>query len=145
MVLLDGDAVMFAPASLDGTFSQPPVIVVAGLKRNSGIEVFAELSAAIGYDGPALLIYSDGPYGIDLSGPPEAVIAALLTQLLDPEAAGELYSSLEMSIAMPITSEDGVVSILTIPVPPGQATINLLAEILGDASFNELAAALDGE
>jgi len=143
-VLLDGDAIMFAPASLDGTFSQPPVIVIAGLKRNSGIDVFAELSAAIGYDGPALLIYSDGPYAINLSGPPEAVIARLLTQLLDPEAAGELYSALEMAIAMPITSEDGVVSILTLPVQPGAATIAMLTEILNNASFNELAAALDG-
>ena len=144
VVLLDGDAIMFAPASLDGTFSQPPVIVIAGLKRNSGIDVFAELSAAIGYDGPALLIYSDGPYAINLSGPPEAVIARLLTQLLDPEAAGELYSALEMAIAMPITSEDGVVSILTLPVQPGAATIAMLTEILNNASFNELAAALDG-
>lgn len=145
VILVDGtDYLVFAPASLDGTFSLPPIIVIEDLKKNTGIDVFAELAEAIGYEGPALLIYSDGPYAIDLSGPPDAAIQNLLSQLLDPEAAGELYAALEMTLAIPITSEDGVVSILTVPVAPGQATIDALTEILDDASLAELTAALDG-
>ncbi len=146
VILVDGsNYLVFAPASLDGTFSLPPIIVISELKENSGIDVFAELAEAIGYDGPALLIYSDGPYAIDLSGPPEEAIQNLLRQLLDPESAGELYAALEMTLAMPITSEDGVVSILTVPVEPGAAIEVTLTEILDDASLAELTAALDGQ
>ena len=145
VILLDEESgLAFVPMSLDGTFTMPPIIVISQLQENSGIEVFAELAEAIGYDGPAFLIYSDGPYSIDLGGTPEEAIQNLLSQLLDPEAAGELFAALEMELAIPITSEDGVVSILTVPVEPGAETIATLTEILDDASLAELTAALDG-
>ncbi|MEX2581509.1 MAG: filamentous hemagglutinin N-terminal domain-containing protein [Verrucomicrobiales bacterium] len=144
VILVDGtEYLMFAPASLDGQFSVPPVIVISDLRETLGIDAFAELAEALDHGGAALLIPSDGPYAIDLDGPPDAAVVALLQELLNRAAASELFAALQMTLAIPVTSEDGVVSIVAVPVQPDPAVVAALGVLLNDAAFGELTSALD--
>lgn len=138
-----GDYSFSKPASLDGEFTNGTYATILRLRGNLDMNAFVELAASIGYDGSVIMIMEDGGYAIDLSGVPPAQILSLLQENLNPEAAVELLAALEMSIAIPITSEDGMVSILNVPVQPDPAMVATFAELLNPASQTELAAALD--
>lgn len=139
-----GEYQLQAPASLDGFFTQPPSAIIAQLTRNLEVDAWAELADAIDFGGATIMVYSDGPYSISLDGVPPDQIIAILTQALLADAATELIDALELAIVIPITSIDGAVSILTIPVQIDPETLNALMNNLNEQAFSELTAALGG-
>lgn len=134
-----------APTSLDGTFTLPPEGVIKYLEENLDPDVWSELADAIDFEGAYLLIMADGPKIIDLSEATPADIAATLTSNLLAEGAGELLGALELAVVIPVTSLDGPVAIVTIPVPVGQNLVALLTQLLADDAFAELTQALENE
>lgn len=132
-----------APASLDGFFTQPPQSIIGQLRRNLEVDAWTELANAIDFSDSTILVSNDGPYAISLDGLPPEDLAALLTGNLLADPAKELLEALEMTLMIPITSIDGAVSILAVPVQLDQATLDLLAANLNQDAFNELTAALD--
>ena len=146
VLTVDGSEYSFnKPASLDGEFNVADYATILRLRNNLDLDALVELATAIGYDGSVIMIMEDGGYAIDLGGVPPAQVLARLQQNLGREAAVELLAALEMTIAIPITSEDGVVSILEIPVAPNPAVVAALTEMLNAAAENEMTSALDGE
>lgn len=134
-----------APLSLDGTFTLPPEGVIRYLEENLEPDVWAELADAIDFEGAYLMIMADGPLLIDLSEATPADIASILASNLLAEAAGELLDALELAIVIPVTSLDGPVAIVTIPVPVDADIVALLTQLLADDAFVELTQALETE
>ncbi len=132
-----------APMSLDGSNTVPPLIVASNLKVSLEPLAWAELAAAIVFSGPISLVMNDGPFAIDLTGLPPEELVAVLQENLKSESGRELIAALELNIVIPITSLDGAISILAIPVPVDAASLAMLAEMLGGASYSELTSALD--
>jgi hypothetical protein len=87
----------------------------------------------------------DGPIAIDLGQALPAEIAPLLVDNLNADAAKELSAALEMAIVIPLTSDDGAISIAIVPAAIAPEIAALLAEHIGDAAFAELTEALDSE
>lgn len=146
VILIDGDQYLLsAPASLDGTFSLPPVGAIKDLRDSLTSDAWKELADAIEFDGGMILIMPDGPVAIDLEAAAPADVAAQLGLDLNADAAKELFAALEMSIVIPLTSEDGAISIAIVPLAIAPEIVALLDEHLGDAAFAELTAALDTE
>lgn len=140
-----GQYLLQAPASLDGAFVIPPLVVIENLRNNLQAEAWAELAAAIDFSGSSILVMSDGPQSVDLGGVPPADILALLRENLLAGAAGELAGALELTLVLPITSIDGPVGIVAIPVQIDPQVVALLAQVLEDDALAELTSSLDGE
>lgn len=144
VIQIDGQQFLLgAPASLDGTFSDPPAGLLRQLRENLSAGGWSELADAIDFEGSMILVSSDGSFAIDLSGTAPAEIAALLGENLAPGSTQELFAALEMAIFIPITSADGVVAILAVPIQPDPALLALLNELLNEQAFTELTGALD--
>ena len=130
------------PASLDGTFDQPPFEIIEQLRENLGTEANGELARALDYTDGAFMVSSDEAYAIDLSGPPPAALLQLLQDNLGIRAAQELSDALGLIIALPLSNLDGPTVIGLIVIPPGAGTVAALLEQLGAPAENELKAAL---
>jgi hypothetical protein len=130
------------PASLDGTFDQPPFEIIEQLRENLGTEANGELARALDYTDGAFMVSSDEAYAIDLSGPPPAALLQLLQDNLGIRAAQELSDALGLIIALPLSNLDGPTVIGLIVIPPGAGTAAALLEQLGAPAENELKAAL---
>jgi hypothetical protein len=131
-----------APASLDGFFTQPPPAIVDVLNQNLEVDAWTELAGAIDFGGATILVLSDGPYSVALDGvPPNEILPVLAASLLaDP--AKELLEALELAFVIPITSIDGAVSILTVPVVIDPAVLQQLLGNLNELALTELTGAL---
>ena len=146
VIMIDSDEYQLgAPASLDGTFSLPPVDATKDLRDSLTPDAWNELAAAIDFAGGMVLVMPDGPIAIDLGQALPAEIAPLLVDNLNPDAAKELSAALEMAIVIPLTSDDGAISIAFVPAAIAPEIAALLAEHIGDAAFVELTEALDSE
>jgi len=146
VIMIDSDEYQLgAPASLDGTFSLPPVDATKDLRDSLAPDAWNELAAAIEFAGGMVLIMPDGPIAIDLGQALPAEIAPLLVDNLNADAAKELSAALEMAITIPLTSYDGAISIAVVPAAIAPEVAALLAEHIGDAAFAELTEALDSE
>ncbi|MDA8632686.1 filamentous hemagglutinin N-terminal domain-containing protein [Verrucomicrobiales bacterium] len=146
VIMIDSDEYQLgAPASLDGTFSLPPVDATKGLRDSLAPDAWNELAAAIEFAGGMVLIMPDGPIAIDLGQALPAEIAPLMVDNLNADAAKELSAALEMAITIPLTSYDGAISIAVVPAAIAPEVAALLAEHIGDAAFAELTEALDSE
>lgn len=144
-IMIDGSQYLLgAPAALDGSSGVPPVPIIELLRGELTPEVWLELAAAIEYEGSMIMLYSDGPFAIDLTGVPPADVIAILQKNLLADAAQELSGALELTLVIPITSMDGAVGIVAVPIVIDPQVIAELNALLGDAAFNELAGALDG-
>ncbi len=132
------------PFNLDGTVGFPPVIVIGELNANLESAAWIELASAIQFAGPLIIVMQDGGTSLDLAGLPPAEMLTLLAENLRAGAAQELLGALELTMIIPVTSLDGPVSILTVPIPIEPEILALLGEILGDDAFSELTSALDG-
>lgn len=133
-----------APLSLDGFFTKPPQAIVSLLDESLEVDVWAELANAIDFVGATILVRNDGPYSVSLDGVPPNEIIQVLQQLLQMEPASELFEALELTIVLPITADDGAISILTVPVQIEEAVLQQLLGSLDDASYSELTEALGG-
>ncbi|MEM1443844.1 MAG: hypothetical protein AAGF67_15970, partial [Verrucomicrobiota bacterium] len=131
-----------APLSLDGFFTQPPASIVQSLQQSLQVGAWAELANAIGFGGATILVRNDGPYSILLDQVPPNELLPILQQSLQPEAGRELFEALEMTVVIPITSVDGAISILAVPVQLDPVVIQQLGINLNDAALSELTAAL---
>lgn len=146
VIQLNGEQYLLGvPTSLDGLSGVPPGELVRQLRENLSASGWLELAEAIDFEGSMILVSSDGSYAIDLSGGVPADIDAVLGTSLGVEAAQDLFAALEMAIFIPITSADGVVAILAVPIQMDPAIPALLNELLNEAGFAELTAALDAE
>jgi filamentous hemagglutinin family protein len=146
VIMIDSDEYQLgAPASLDGTFSLPPVDATRDLRDSLTPDAWNELAAAIEFAGEMVLIMPDGPIAIDLGQALPAQIAPLMMDNLNADAAKELSAALEMAITIPLTSFDGAISIAVVPAAIAPEITVLLAEHIGDAAFAELTEALDSE
>jgi len=146
VIMIDSDEYQLgAPASLDGTFSLPPVDATKDLRDSLAPDAWNELAAAIEFAGGMVLIMPDGPIAIDLGQALPAEIAPLMVDNLNADAAKELSAALEMAITIPLTSYDGAISIAVVPAAIAPEVAALLAEHIGDAAFAELTEALDSE
>jgi hypothetical protein len=146
VIMIDSDEYQLgAPASLDGTFSLPPVDATKDLRDSLTPDAWNELAAAIEFGGGMVLIMPDGPIAIDLGQVLPAEIAPLMVDNLNADAAKELSAALEMAITIPLTSYDGAISIAVVPAAIAPEITVLLAEHIGDAAFAELTEALDSE
>lgn len=137
-----GEYRLQAPASLDGFFTQPPPAIVELLNQNLEVDAWSELADAIDFGGATILVLSDGPYSISLEGVPPDGILPLLAESLLADPARELLEALELAFVIPVTSLDGAVSILTIPVVIEPAILQQLLGNLNEAAEAELTAAL---
>ena len=144
VVQIDGTRFQLqAPASLDGFFTEPPQSIIGQLKENLEVNAWSELAEAIGFSDSTILVRNDGPFSILLDGVPPEELKAILEENLLTDSARELVAALEMTLVIPVTSIDGAVSILTIPIEVGPATLALLEANLNQEALNELTAALD--
>lgn len=144
VIQIDGQQYLLGPPmSLDGTFGVPPAELINQLRRNLEPNVWIELAEAIDFDGSMILVYADGSWAIDLRGNAPVDIAAILTANLDLEAASELWAALEMDLVLSISPAEGPIAILAVPIVIDVETLALLADLLNDASFTELTAALE--
>lgn len=142
---INGDEYLLrAPMSLDGTFSFAPIESIRILRENLNPQAWQELAASIEYDGPMVLVMSDGPVAVDLDGTPPADVVNELQNNLLAVAAQELAAALELFVGLPVTDLDGAVSISVVPVVPEAAVTQALLENIDDAALSDLAAALDG-
>ena len=133
-----------ASLNLDGSTGLPPVIVIDDLITNLDSGAWIELANAIGFAGQLFASMQDGATSLNLAELPPEDIAPILVENLRVGAAAELFEALELILTIPITSLDGGLSISTVPIPVEPEILALLAGILGNDSFFELAAALDG-
>ncbi|MDF1658087.1 MAG: filamentous hemagglutinin N-terminal domain-containing protein [Verrucomicrobiales bacterium] len=131
-----------APASLDGFFTQPPPAIIELLNQSLEVDAWTELADSIDFGGATILVLSDGPYSISLDGVPPNEIIGLLTESLLTDPAKELIDALELAFVIPITSIDGAVSILTVPVAIDPAALQQLLVNLDDLAYSELTSAL---
>jgi hypothetical protein len=145
LIQIDGGQYQLqAPASLDGFFTQPPNVIVEQLTQNLEVDAWAELADAIDFGGTTIMVYSDGPYSISLDGVPPDQIMAMLQESLLADPSRELIEALELTFVIPITSIDGAVSILAVPVQIDAEMLNMLRDNLNEAALSELTAALEG-
>ncbi|MEM6915378.1 MAG: hypothetical protein AAF491_02335, partial [Verrucomicrobiota bacterium] len=131
-----------APLSLDGFFTNPPPSIVQSLQQSLQVGAWTELASAIGFGGSTILVRNDGPYSILLDQLPPNELLPILQQALLPEAGRELFEALEMMVVIPITSSDGAVSILAVPVQMDPAVLQQLGFNIDDTALSELTAAL---
>lgn len=143
-IMIDGSEYLLgAPAALDGSSGVPPIPIIGDLLGNLDPEAWRELAEAIEFSGGMIMVHSDGPYSIDLTGVPPADVAAVLQEGLLAAAAQELMGALELTLVIPITSIDGPVGILAVPIVIDPEVIAELNGNLDDGAFNELSGALD--
>ncbi len=133
-----------ASLNLDGSIGLPPVIVIDDLITNLDSGAWIELANAIGFAGQLVASMQDGATSLNLAELPPENVAQILVENLRVGAATELFEALELTLTIPITSMDGGLSISTVPIPVEPEILALMAGILGNESFSELAAALDG-
>ncbi|NNE94333.1 MAG: hypothetical protein HKN23_22010, partial [Verrucomicrobiales bacterium] len=141
---LDGDGmIVLQPLSLDGTGIQPSNLGLQLLQQSLAPDANVELLSALGLDLGIFLINPDGPFAIDLSGPPINLptLQNLLAQL-SPMAQADLLLALELAVVVSLTPVDGPAALDSSGAQPGQATILLFNNNLGEAALNELNAAL---
>lgn len=132
-----------APASLDGTLTAPPAELIERLREQLRADGWAELADAIEFEGAMSLISSDGPFPVDLESavPPDLLV--LFGSSLALDAAGELFSALEMIAFVPVTADDGAVAIFAVVVPIDEGTRAILLEHLSEVAFREMGEALE--
>lgn len=143
-VIMQAGGMGTASLNLDGSTGLPPVIVIDDLITNLDSGAWIELANAIGFAGQLVASMQDGATSLNLAELPPEDIAPILVENLRVGAAAELFEALELILTIPITSLDGGLSISTVPIPVEPEILALLAGILGNDSFFELAAALDG-
>ena len=143
-VIMQAGGMGTASLNLDGSTGLPPVIVIDDLITNLDSGAWIELANAIGFAGQLVASMQDGATSLNLAELPPEDIAPILVENLRVGAAAELLEALELILTIPITSLDGGLSISTVPIPVEPEILALLAGILGNDSFFELAAALDG-
>ncbi len=137
-----GQAEIQAPVSLDGTYAVPPLIVASNLQTSLQPLAWSELATAIGFAGPIVLVSNDGPFSLDLSSLPPELLVPILEEGIKSESHRELSAALGLTLVIPITSIDGVISMLAIPVPANPATLAVLMELVGPEAYSELTSAL---
>ena len=126
VILQTGNNMPGIATGIDG--SPPPFGVIILLGEGLQLGAYSELAKAIDFDAATFMGLSDGPYSVDLSGPPpQDVITALRNSLLIA-AALELQDALELGSGAPITAMDGVTVIGVGPGAPDPATIALLQQ-----------------
>ncbi|MDF1824066.1 MAG: filamentous hemagglutinin N-terminal domain-containing protein [Verrucomicrobiales bacterium] len=143
ITMLDGTIInLDGPIEMGGA-GVPPAPVLEELRESLGIGSWKELANAIEFiGGGVVLVNADGAYAIDLSEMPPAEILELLRQSMMAAAHQELLGALGMNLAIPLTSEDGPIGILNIPIQLDPETVALLDEMLNGEAFDELTAAL---
>ena len=143
-VIMQAGVMGTAPLNLDGSTGLPPVIVIDDLITNLDSSAWIELANAIEFAGQLVASMQDGVTSLDLAELPPEDIAPILVENLRAGAATELFEALELALIIPVTSLDGGLSISNVPIPVEPEILALLDGILGNDSFSELAAALDG-
>jgi hypothetical protein len=120
------------------------VVVIDELMNNLESSAWIELANSIQFDGPLTVVMQDGLTSLNLAELPPEDLLPVLVENLRAGAAEELLSALELTMLIPITSLDGAVSMLAVPMAVEPQILALLAEILGEDAFSELTSALEG-